>query len=145
MQHNSRQQTMDQFGMQETLKALGLAEVNKGSSTGNDWLGSTTDLIESFSPVDGKLIGKVAVTTKEDYEAIVAAGQDAYKDWRVMPAPLRGEIVRQFGNKLREKKEHLGKLVSYEMGKSYQEGLGEVQEMIDICDFAVGLSRQLMV
>ena len=129
--------------MQEALKALGLAEVNKGSSTGNNWLGSTTDLIESFSPVDGKLIGKVAVTTKEDYEAIITAGQDAYKDWRVMPAPQRGEIVRQFGNKLRAYKEPLGKLVSYEMGKSYQEGLGEVQEMIDICDFAVGLSRQL--
>ena len=134
---------MDQFGIQEALKALGLAETNKGSSTGNAWLGSTTDLIESYSPVDGKLIGKVAATTKEDYEAIVAAGQDAYKDWRIMPAPQRGEIVRQFGNKLRAYKEPLGKLVSYEMGKSYQEGLGEVQEMIDICDFAVGLSRQL--
>ena len=134
---------MDQFGIQEALKALGLAETNKGSSTGNAWLGSTTDLIESYSPVDGKLIGKVAATSKEDYEAIVAAGQDAYKDWRIMPAPQRGEIVRQFGNKLRAYKEPLGKLVSYEMGKSYQEGLGEVQEMIDICDFAVGLSRQL--
>ena len=99
---------MDQFGIQEALKALGLAETNKGSSTGNAWLGSTTDLIESYSPVDGKLIGKVAATTKEDYEAIVAAGQDAYKDWRIMPAPQRGEIVRQFGNKLRAYKEPLG-------------------------------------
>ena len=134
---------MDQFGMQEALKTLGLAEINKGCSTGNNWLGSTSNLIESYSPVDGKLIGKVAVTTKEDYEAAISAGQKAYKTWRVMPAPLRGEIVRQFGNKLRDYKEPLGKLVSYEMGKSYQEGLGEVQEMIDICDFAVGLSRQL--
>ena len=134
---------MDQFGMQEALKTLGLSEINKGCSTGNNWLGSTSNLIESYSPVDGKLIGKVAVSTKEDYEAAIAAGQKAYKTWRVMPAPLRGEIVRQFGNKLRDYKEPLGKLVSYEMGKSYQEGLGEVQEMIDICDFAVGLSRQL--
>ena len=134
---------MDQFGMQEALKTLGLAEINKGCSTGNNWLGTTSNLIESYSPVDGKLIGKVAVSTKEDYEAAIAAGQKAYKTWRVMPAPLRGEIVRQFGNKLRDYKEPLGKLVSYEMGKSYQEGLGEVQEMIDICDFAVGLSRQL--
>ena len=129
--------------MQEALKTLGLAEINKGCSTGNNWLGTTSNLIESYSPVDGKLIGKVAVSTKEDYEAAIAAGQKAYKTWRVMPAPLRGEIVRQFGNKLRDYKEPLGKLVSYEMGKSYQEGLGEVQEMIDICDFAVGLSRQL--
>ena len=118
--------------MQEALKTLGLAEINKGCSTGNNWLGSTSNLIESYSPVDGKLIGKVAVSTKEDYEAAIAAGQKAYKTWRVMPAPLRGEIVRQFGNKLRDYKEPLGKLVSYEMGKSYQEGLGEVQEMIDI-------------
>ena len=103
--------------MQEALKKLGLAEINKGCSTGNNWLGSTSNLIESYSPVDGKLIGKVAVSTKEDYEAAIAAGQKAYKTWRVMPAPLRGEIVRQFGNKLRDYKEPLGKLVSYEMGK----------------------------
>ena len=134
---------MDQFGIQQALKTLGLSEINKGCSTGNNWLGSTSNLIESYSPVDGKLIGKVAVSTKEDYEAAIAAGQQAYKTWRLMPAPLRGDIVRQFGNKLRDYKEPLGKLVSYEMGKSYQEGLGEVQEMIDICDFAVGLSRQL--
>ena len=92
-------------------------------------MGSTSNLIESYSPVDGKLIGKVAVSTKEDYETAIAAGQKAHKTWRVMPAPLRGEIVRQFGNKLRDYKEPLGKLVSYEMGKSYQEGLGEVQEI----------------
>src|SRR5690606_26992202 len=97
----------------------------------------------SYSPVDGQLIGKVKTTTKEDYEKVMEAATTAFKTWRNMPAPQRGEIVRQFGDKLREKKQALGKLVSYEMGKSYQEGLGEVQEMIDICDFAVGLSRQL--
>ena len=135
---------MDQFGIQQALKTLGLSEINKGCSTGNNWLGSTSNLIESYSPVDGKLIGKVAVSTKEDYEAAIAAGQQAYKTWRLMPAPLRGDIVRQFGNKLRDYKEPLGKLVSYEMGKSYQEGLGEVQEMIDICDFAVGFHASSM-
>ena len=99
--------------------------------------------IASYSPVDGKLIGKVTATTPEDYEKVMTAATTAFKDWRVMPAPLRGEIVRQFGDELRRLKDPLGKLVSYEMGKSLQEGLGEVQEMIDICDFAVGLSRQL--
>jgi aldehyde dehydrogenase (NAD+) len=102
-----------------------------------------TGKIESFSPVDGKLIGTVANTTKEEYEAAIVSAQKAFESWRMMPAPKRGEIVRQFGDKLREKKNALGTLVSYEMGKSLQEGLGEVQEMIDICDFAVGLSRQL--
>jgi aldehyde dehydrogenase (NAD+) len=134
---------MNQFGIQEALEALGVKDVNQGTSTGATWLGDTSELIESYSPVDGKLIGKVAVSTAEDYETAVASAQEAYKVWRTMPAPKRGEIVRQFGNRLREYKEPLGKLVSYEMGKSYQEGLGEVQEMIDICDFAVGLSRQL--
>lgn len=134
---------MNQFGIQEALATLGVKDVNKGTSTGSNWLGDTSELIESFSPVDGKSIGKVAVSTATDYEAAIASAQEAYKVWRTMPAPQRGEIVRQFGNRLREYKEPLGKLVSYEMGKSYQEGLGEVQEMIDICDFAVGLSRQL--
>tara|TARA_Y100000385_G_C13092544_1_gene639536 strand:- start:1058 stop:2599 length:1542 start_codon:yes stop_codon:yes gene_type:complete len=134
---------MDKFGIKEALKSLGLSEINKGTSTGAIWLGDNKNLIESFSPVDGLLIGKVAVTSKNDYEKAIDAGQYAHRDWRLMPAPQRGEFVRQFGNKLREYKESLGKLVSYEMGKSYQEGLGEVQEMIDICDFAVGLSRQL--
>ena len=95
------------------------------------------------SPADGKLIGTVAMATAEDYEQVVAKAQEAFKTWRTVPAPKRGEIVRQIGNKLRDYKEPLGKLVSYEMGKILQEGLGEVQEMIDICDFAVGLSRQL--
>ncbi|HRV54415.1 MAG: aldehyde dehydrogenase family protein [Mangrovimonas sp.] len=130
------------FGIEKALKQLGVKEVNEGTSTGSRWF-SNGELIESYSPVDGQLIGKVKTTTKEDYETMMGTALEAFKTWRLMPAPKRGEIVRQFGDKLRELKEPLGKLVSYEMGKSYQEGLGEVQEMIDICDFAVGLSRQL--
>ena len=130
------------FGIKEALNILGVKEVNDGTSTGSNHF-SNGDLIASYSPVDGQLIGKVKTTTKEDYEKVMDAATAAFKTFRVMPAPVRGEIVRQFGEKLREVKEPLGKLVSYEMGKSYQEGLGEVQEMIDICDFAVGLSRQL--
>lgn len=130
------------FGMKKALEQLGVKDINKGSSTGSEWF-SNGELIESYSPVDGQLIGKVETTTQEDYERLMTAATEAFKIWRVMPAPQRGEIVRQFGDRLRELKEPLGKLVSYEMGKSYQEGLGEVQEMIDICDFAVGLSRQL--
>lgn len=134
--------TLATFGMDEALKELGIQAVNAGTSTGSQQM-SSNELIESYSPVDGQLIGKVSATSKEDYEKVMQTAQAAFAEWRVMPAPQRGEIVRQFGEKLREKKEALGKLVSYEMGKSYQEGLGEVQEMIDICDFAVGLSRQL--
>ena len=130
------------FGIEEALKELGVKDINEGSSTGSNSF-SNGELIESYSPVDGKLIGKVKATTQADYNKVMDAATSAFKEWRTMPAPQRGEIVRQFGDKLREKKEALGKLVSYEMGKSYQEGLGEVQEMIDICDFAVGLSRQL--
>lgn len=132
----------NQFGMTEALQQLGLAAINEGTSTGNSWF-SNGEIIESYSPVDGQLIGKVKTTTKEDYERVMKSATEAFKTFRLMPAPQRGEIVRQFGQKLREKKDALGKLVSYEMGKSLQEGLGEVQEMIDICDFAVGLSRQL--
>ena len=131
-----------QFGMQEALQALGIKEVNDGTSTGSNSF-SSGEIIESYSPVDGQLIGKVKTTTAADYEKVMQSATEAFKLFRAMPAPQRGEIVRQFGNKLRELKEPLGKLVSYEMGKSLQEGYGEVQEMIDICDFAVGLSRQL--
>ncbi len=130
------------FGIDKALKTLGIKAINEGTSTGSNNF-SNGDIIESYSPVDGQLIAKVKTTTKEDYEKVMTAATEAFKTWRLMPAPQRGDIVRQFGDKLREKKEALGKLVSYEMGKSYQEGLGEVQEMIDICDFAVGLSRQL--
>ncbi len=130
------------FGIMDALKKLGIEEVNKGTSTGSQCFGSG-ETIASYSPVDGTLIGKVNSTTKADYEKLMSTATQAFNTWRTTPAPQRGEIVRQFGDKLRELKEPLGKLVSYEMGKSYQEGLGEVQEMIDICDFAVGLSRQL--
>ena len=130
------------FGIEEALMALGIHENNNGTSTGSKNFGSG-EMIESHSPVDGALIAKVKTTSTEDYERAVYSATEAFKTWREKPAPKRGEIVRQFGDKLRELKEPLGRLVSYEMGKSYQEGLGEVQEMIDICDFAVGLSRQL--
>ena len=129
-------------GIHKALEKLGLKEINDGTSTGTDTF-SSGELIASVSPVDGALIAKVRSTSKEDYEKAMSAASKAFPIWRQKPAPQRGEIVRQFGEKLRELKEPLGKLVSYEMGKSYQEGLGEVQEMIDICDFAVGLSRQL--
>ena len=132
----------DTFGMQEALEKLGLKEINEGTSTGSNNF-SNGGVLDSFSPVDGKLIAKVKCSTAEDYERVITSATEAFKSWRTVPAPKRGEFVRQFGNKLRARKEALGKLVSYEMGKSYQEGLGEVQEMIDICDFAVGLSRQL--
>ena len=125
------------------LKTLKIEEKNKGVSTGTNWINSTGEAIDSFSPVDGKKIAAVTATDKESYEAVVKKAEEAFKTWRLVPAPKRGEIVRQIGEALRQHKEPLGKLVSYEMGKSLQEGYGEVQEMIDICDFAVGLSRQL--
>lgn len=128
--------------IQNELKILGVKDLNDGTSTGSNWFASG-EIIESYSPVNGELIGKVKTSTKEDYEKVIATAQEAFKVWRTTPAPVRGEIVRQFGDKLRKYKNDLGKLVSYEMGKSFQEGLGEVQEMIDICDFAVGQSRQL--
>ena len=134
--------TATAFGIEEALKELGLNKINNGTSTGKNWF-SEGEIIESYSPVDGALIGKVKATTREDYEKVINTAQEGFKKWRTMPAPQRGEVVRKFNDELRRLKEPLGKLVSYEMGKSYQEGLGEVQEMIDICDFAVGLSRQL--
>ena len=130
------------MNIENSLKKLGLSSHNIGTSTGSNYF-TDGDSIISFSPVDGKEIGTISTTTFEDYNKVVESAQSAFKYWRTVPAPQRGEIVRQFGNKLRELKEPLGVLVSYEMGKSFQEGLGEVQEMIDICDFAVGLSRQL--
>ena len=124
------------------LRKLGIEGVNAGTSTGTKHIESSS-LISSYTPVDGKKIANVTLTSKEQYEQVIAAAQSAHLVWRNMPAPQRGEIVRQIGEKLREFKEPLGKLVTYEMGKIHQEGLGEVQEMIDICDFATGLSRQL--
>src|SRR5437762_1225798 len=125
------------------LEILSLENKNNGVSTGNNWLASNGDSLSSYSPVDGSLIGSVTTSDKASYEEVIKAAQEAFLSWRMMPAPARGEIVRQIGEALREYKEPLGKLVSYEMGKSLQEGYGEVQEMIDVCDFAVGLSRQL--
>ena len=134
---------MKSFGIKESLSILGIRKVNPGASTGQKWYKPRTELIESFSPVDGKHIGSVYSTDEKTFQIIVSKSREAFKEWKKWPAPKRGEVVRQIGEALRKYKEPLGKLVSYEMGKSYQEGLGEVQEMIDICDFAVGLSRQL--
>ncbi len=125
------------------LKTLNLQLQNAGVSTGTNWIKTKGIAIESYSPVDGQMIGSVKSAERKDYDALVAKAQSAFKEWRTWPAPKRGDIVRQIGMELRKYKDPLGSLVSYEMGKSLQEGLGEVQEMIDICDFAVGLSRQL--
>ena len=127
----------------EFLQQLQLQKKNEGSSTGTVWQTSKGETIISSSPVDNKEIGTVISTDKEAYEKIIKTAQAAFLEWRNWPAPKRGEVVRQMGDALRKEKQALGQLVSYEMGKSLQEGLGEVQEMIDICDFAVGLSRQL--
>ncbi len=129
--------------IQDVLNALGISEENNGVSTGLAWQAGKGKRIASVSPVDGKLIAHVNLADRAGYDHVVQSAQEAFKTWRLLPAPKRGEIVRQIGDALRFHKEPLGKLVSYEMGKSLQEGLGEVQEMIDICDFAVGLSRQL--
>jgi len=133
----------DPFGIQQSLQHLGINSTNLGSSTGLTWLDSGESFFSSVSPADGQVIAHVQEASEETYEAIISQASVAFEKWRLVPAPHRGEIVREIGNALREVKADLGKLVSYEMGKSYQEGLGEVQEMIDICDFAVGLSRQL--
>jgi aldehyde dehydrogenase (NAD+) len=125
------------------LQQLGIATENAGTSTGSKAFAGSGRKIDSISPVDGKPVGSVWETSPEDYSKVLETAQQAFLEWRKIPAPKRGEIVRQFGEALRKNKAPLGKLVSYEMGKSLQEGLGEVQEMIDICDFAVGLSRQL--
>jgi len=130
------------INISNSLNKLGVNKKNAGSSTGTTSFDSGEN-IDSFSPVDGSLIGSVSQTTEEEYEKIMQSAISAFKFWRKKPAPYRGDIVRQYGEKLRKYKQPLGELVSYEMGKSLQEGLGEVQEMIDICDFAVGLSRQL--
>ena len=125
------------------LEQLHIEKNNHGTSTGLEWIENNAAKIDSYSPVDGKLIASVIATDQEAFEHTVLKSQEAFAIWRMWPAPKRGEIVRQLGDALRTYKEPLGKLVSYEMGKSLQEGYGEVQEMIDICDFAVGLSRQL--
>lgn len=127
----------------EFLRTFGINETNSGTSTGKNFLAGKGELFSTYSPVDGQKIGAVYATSKEQYEEVVTKATEAYQYWRTIPAPKRGEIVRQLGDAFRKYKDDLGKLVSYEMGKSLQEGLGEVQEIIDICDYAVGLSRQL--
>jgi len=129
--------------MDKVLDKLGIEKINEGAATGTKWLKAGGEKIDSFSPVDGKKIASVTTVTRKSYDKVIEQAQTAYAEWRMWPAPKRGEIVRQIGEALRKYKEPLGMLVSYEMGKSLQEGYGEVQEMIDICDFAVGLSRQL--
>ena len=126
------------------LKKLGIEGTNLGTSTGQESIGTKSqETISSQTPIDGSHIADTTVTTSEEYDRVVEEAQQAFKTWRMTPAPKRGEIVRQIGLELRKHKEDLGRLVTYEMGKIYQEGLGEVQEMIDICDFAVGQSRML--
>lgn len=129
--------------MNKVLSKLGIVQVNEGAATGAKWIKAKGEKLESYSPVDGKLIAAVNTVTRENYDEVIAQAQTAFAELRMWPAPKRGEVVRQVGEALRKYKEPLGRLVSYEMGKSLQEGYGEVQEMIDICDFAVGLSRQL--
>ncbi len=125
------------------LEELGIKDQNAGVSTGSNWLKGKGETIKSYSPTDGRLIGSCTSATQADWDEMMKKANAAFLEWRKWPAPKRGEIVRQIGNELRKHKMALGQLVSYEMGKSLQEGLGEVQEMIDIADFAVGLSRQL--
>jgi L-aminoadipate-semialdehyde dehydrogenase len=125
------------------LDALDIQSFNKGVSTGNKWFSDAKNILSSSSPVDGKLIAEASLCSKQQYDQVIQTAVKAFESWRLWPAPKRGDIIRQIGNELRKNKENLGTLVSYEMGKSLQEGMGEVQEMIDICDFAVGLSRQL--
>ena len=134
---------MNDLGIQNILAKFNIEAENNGASTGSKWFRTRGEVINSVSPVDGTTIASVHAATEADYEAVILKAEEAFKAWRMWPAPKRGEVVRQLAEKLREHKEDLGKLVSYEMGKSLQEGMGEVQEMIDICDFAVGLSRQL--
>jgi aldehyde dehydrogenase (NAD+) len=130
--------------MEEVLEDLGIQEVNESICTGRQWVTAVgSEMHDVYSPVDGKKIGSVVFATETEYERVMKVSGEAFTVWRKIPAPERGDLVRQYGNLLRVRKLELGTLVSYEMGKSLQEGLGEVQEMIDICDFAVGLSRQL--
>jgi aldehyde dehydrogenase (NAD+) len=134
---------INSYGISEALQVLGMEAINPGASTGSQWLETHGEMHASHSPADGTEIGQIRLANRADYEQVMQAASEAFLNWRTVPAPARGEVVRQIGNRLREYKEPLARLVSYEMGKIYAEGLGEVQEMIDICDFATGLSRQL--
>ena len=131
------------YGINKALKELGIKDVNNGICSGTRWEETSGEMLNSYSPADGNKIATIKQATKEDYNRVIKTAGEAFMKWRMVPAPARGEVVRQIGHELRKYKEPLGKLVAYEMGKILQEGLGEVQEMIDICDFAVGQSRQL--
>ncbi|MDX2344332.1 MAG: aldehyde dehydrogenase family protein, partial [Acidimicrobiia bacterium] len=126
----------------QILRALGVEEENPGAYAAG-WISTTGDLLSSYDPTTGEAIASVRQATVADYEKVVTNSEEVFKEWRMLPAPERGEYVRRLGNALRDYKDPLGSLVSYEMGKIKPEGDGEVQEMIDIADFAVGLSRQL--
>ena len=134
---------MEKERINQVLEKFGIKEINDGVCTGTVWFKTEGDITSSISPIDNNEIAKVRNATLKDYESVMSIADDAFKVWRAIPAPKRGEIVRQIGLALREDKEDLGFLVSLEMGKIFQEGMGEVQEMIDICDFAVGQSRLL--
>ena len=127
----------------DVFNRLSIKELNSGVSTGTQWIESKGTSIESVSPIDGKVIGKVQNGSIEDYEIVMNKAREAFIIWRKTPAPIRGEVVRQIGEALRKEKKYLGFMITLETGKTYQEGLGEVQEMIDICDFAVGQARML--
>jgi aldehyde dehydrogenase (NAD+) len=137
------QELLRKYKIPEMLKRLGITVINSGATTGTKWLKTNGDITQSISPIDGEPIAKIRNASLKDYEKVMDTAQQAFKIWRKIPAPARGEVVRKIGLALREYKNDLGKLVTFEMGKILQEGLGEVQEMIDICDFAVGQSRQL--
>ena len=127
----------------EVLNRLGIKELNTGVCTGTEWMRTNGIITESVSPVDGTVIGKVQNASPEQYEIVIKKAQEAFIEWRKTPAPIRGEVVRQIGDAIRKEKKYLGYMVTLETGKIYQEGLGEVQEMIDICDFALGQARLL--
>jgi aldehyde dehydrogenase (NAD+) len=134
---------MEKYGIKKALEQLEISGELNGICTGTKWEESGGKLLYSVSPADGEIIAGIQLASREDYDRVIQQAKEAFTKWRMVPAPVRGEVVRKIGLELRKYKEPLGKLVSYEMGKIYQEGLGEVQEMIDICDFAVGQSRQL--
>jgi aldehyde dehydrogenase (NAD+) len=131
--------------VQAALRGLGIQAVNSGGSTGKHWWSAhaTGPMIQSINPATGEMIAAVRPCSSDDYERIAKQSLEVFASWRMVPAPKRGELVRLIGQALREKKDHLGTLVSLEVGKIKAEGDGEVQEMIDMADFAVGQSRML--
>jgi len=136
---------MDRQKIKSVFEELGIKKTNHGATSGasDGWLKTSGKKLNSFSPIDGNLLASVIMAEKSDYDLIMVKADKAFKTFKMMPAPKRGEIVREIGNALRDKKQALGTLISLETGKILAEGLGEVQEMIDIADFSVGLSRQL--